>query len=556
MKAKFRSFSKKANFEFQILAVGGITGAFVGVLVTLYNALATLAEEFSRGYYGFFRDHPAFIPLLFLGLFLGAIVVGGVVRFLPIVRESGLPQTEGAARGLLRFRWYEALTGMFALSLFIIFTGGSAGAEGPSIFIGGSCGYGVSNTLHRNPVVRRYQITGGASAGLAVACNAPLTGIAFALEEAHKRFTPEVFVCSFSSVIVAVVIRNLLRPAMGLSVEASLPAFSFAGDLGLMFCLYALFAAFFTALAGVGFYFLLFWLRKLFARAVFWKGMGKFIAPFLLAGAAGLLTVNVMGGGHFFLESLAGGEVTPLFSSPIWVTLLVAALLKFLLTAVNMGAGMPCGAFIPMLATGAGMGGLLSILCVHMGMDPALADMVIVVCMATFFTTVVKAPITATVMTLELTWNFAFLLPVVIGVATGYVLGDLFRTEPVYDRILDEVLEEKKNAAKLTAKVRVTGRAAGRAVRDILWPFSALVVKVERGAETLVPKGSTELREGDLLYVEGTPDEREEYLAELRAVAGDVLFAEEETKDEQEIEDGKDKQDTQDKQDGRDDPPA
>ena len=65
----------------QIVLVGALTGALVGVLVSLYAALAAAAEDFARGYYRFFLDHPAFVPLLFLALALGAIVVGGVVRF-------------------------------------------------------------------------------------------------------------------------------------------------------------------------------------------------------------------------------------------------------------------------------------------------------------------------------------------------------------------------------------------------------------------------------------------------------------------------------------------
>ncbi len=197
MKQKIQNLGNKAHYGAQIVSVGALTGLFAGLVVTLYNVLASMAEEFSRGYYDFFREHPAFIPLLFAALFVGAIVIGGVLKFIPMIRGSGIPQTEGATRGLIRFKWYQVLTGMFACSLFTIFMGMSAGSEGPSIQIGGACGYGMSNMLRRGDLVRRYQITGGACAGLAVAFNAPLTGMAFAFEEAHKRFTPEVFVCSF-----------------------------------------------------------------------------------------------------------------------------------------------------------------------------------------------------------------------------------------------------------------------------------------------------------------------------------------------------------------------
>ncbi|MDE5897185.1 MAG: chloride channel protein, partial [Clostridia bacterium] len=212
MKDFVKRIGSKAGSGAQIVVVGGLTGLFAGIVVTLYNLLASMTEEFASGYYGFFRDNPAFIPLLFLALALGSVVIGGTLKFLPMIRGSGIPQTEGATRGLIHYKWWQVLPAMFAASLFTIFMGLSAGSEGPSLTVGGACGYGVSDLLKRNAMVRRYQITGGACAGLAVAFNAPLTGMAFAFEEAHKRFTPEVFICAFSSVIVAVLTRNLLRP--------------------------------------------------------------------------------------------------------------------------------------------------------------------------------------------------------------------------------------------------------------------------------------------------------------------------------------------------------
>ena len=132
MKTKLRKLSDKAVYFGQIIGVGGITGLFVGVVVTLFNVLFEGGEAFSESYYAFFRDNPAFIPLLFVALFLGGIVIGGVLKFLPVLRGTGFSQVEGAVQGLYRFKWYEALTGMFASSLFLVFMGLSGGSEGPA----------------------------------------------------------------------------------------------------------------------------------------------------------------------------------------------------------------------------------------------------------------------------------------------------------------------------------------------------------------------------------------------------------------------------------------
>lgn len=530
---KPNKFGKKVyRYGVELLAVGALTGFFSGLVVTLYSVVATMAEQFARGSYEYIRQHPAWIPLLFVALFLGAVIIGGVVKFIPMIRGSGIPQAEGAARGLLHFKWFRVLTGMFASSLFTIFMGLSAGSEGPSIIIGSACGYGTSTVLRRNESVFRYQVTGGACAGLAVAFNAPLTGMAFSFEEAHKRFTPEVFICAFSSVIVAILTRNVLREAMNLPVESTFSAFTFEGieAFDLHFLTIVLVSSVVCGLLGVLFYRLIFAVKKQCGKITFWKGIGIFIIPFFLGGAASLLTTYALGGGHAFIDalgSLSDGVVT-VFSSPVWVTILLVIVLKFVLTIVNIGVGVPCGAFIPMLSIGAGIGALASLLGVQAGMDAKYCDLLILICMAVFFTTVVKSPITGIVMVMELTWQFTFLLPVILGVAVGYLIGDICRTQPIYDVLLDQLMEEKHKTdppVKLLAKVRVRigGPADGHAIRDILWPSNAYVVAIEREGRRIQLGGKTVLRGDDVLTVEASAEDVKEFLHTLSSTAGEIL---------------------------------
>lgn len=532
MKKKLEKLGAKAHYGVQLVAVGGLTGLFAGVVVTLYNVLTSKAEHFSVGVYDWLRNNPAFIPLLFVALILGSIVVGGVLKFIPMIRGSGIPQTEGATRGLIHYKWYQVLPAMFATSLFTVFMGLSAGSEGPSIMIGGAAGYGTSDLLRRNEMIRRYQVTGGACTGLAVAFNAPFTGIAFAFEEAHKRFTPEVFVCSFTSVVVGILTRNLLRPLMGLSVGACLTTYEFTAP-DMFSYLYILLGAAVCGLCGVAFYYLVFRAKKLFGKITFWGGIGKMIIPFVLGGVFGLITVYAMGGGHDLLEALGSGMsgIHTIFSSPLWVTLLIVFALKFIISIVNMGAGVPCGVFIPMLAVGASLGGLMSLLCTQMGMNPVYSDVMVMICMAAFFTTVVKAPLTAIIMVFELTMDFTFLLPVILGVMVAYLIGDVFRTEPIYDKLLDGILEEqRKNSPLISLTVKLTvGRATmadGRAVRDILWPHDALVTALDRADVSIVPDGETVLMEGDVIIVRCETREESETLKQLTSIVGTILSCE------------------------------
>ena len=95
-----------------------------------------------------------------------------------------------------------------------------------------------------------------------------------------------------------------------------------------------------------------------------------------------------------------------------------------------------------------------------------------------------------------------------IGAAAGYLMGELFRTRPVYERLLDEMLAESAEEYKVRAFaarfcVKAGSVAAGRALRDVLFPQDARVTRVERGEEHFIPDGNTVLLPGDILTVEG-----------------------------------------------------
>jgi H+/Cl- antiporter ClcA len=499
----------------QLVVVGGVTGIFSGSVVTVYNICAEFGADTSKNIYALLRQNPAFIPLLFVVLALGAFFLSVAVRLVPMVKGSGIPQTEGATRGVLHFRWYRDAATMFAMSLLSIFMGLSAGSEGPSLEIGGACGDGVAKVLRRNEMIRRYQVTGGACTGLAVAFNAPLTGMAFAFEEAHRRFTPEVFICAFSSVITGLLTRSGLYAAFHLQADSTFQTYQFS-RLPVLDYGYVVVAAVICGLLGVAFYRLVFLFRTLFGKIelknrVVSDWLKMFVAV-AIGGIFSLVTVNVMGGGHGLIESLGtlGGTqeqtTESIFSLSIVATLAVVLVLKFLITCINIGAGVPCGAFIPMLAIGACVGALLNRLWLKLGLDPQYADLLVMICMAAFFTSVVKAPITGIVMVCELTWSFAPLLPVIIGVSIGYIIADVARTDSIYEKLLN--LFEKETGVKerarrevFTVTVRPLCIADGRAVRDILWPSGAVVTDLKRGETKIHPDGDTVLIGGDELTI-------------------------------------------------------
>lgn len=547
----------------ELVAIGGITGVFVGAVVSIYNVFASKGEEISHEFYSFVRANPAFIPLLLLTLVLGAFFLTVFTFLAPEVKGCGIPQAEGASRGVIRLHWFRDAAAMFAASLVGIFMGLSVGNEGPSVQIGASVGDGVARGLRRNEMIRRYQVTGGACAGLAVASNAPLTGMAFAFEEAHKRFTPEVFICAFSSVIFGMFTREAVFSALRIPSKSAFGSYVFA-ELPLRYYPYVALSALVCGLLGVAFYKAVFFVRKRYrgfrlapktankksnktatetvtetapqtteitendVKNKRTTAFLKILSAVLAGGLLSFLVTGAMGGGHELIESLGSlndgsvefGTIIPM---PLVVTLLTVFAFKLIATCLNLGAGIPCGIFLPIIAMGACLGGVLNVAWQALGMEAIYADLMIMICMATFFTTVVKAPITGIIMVCEFTWSFAPLLPLILGVSIGYIIGDVSRTNGIYDEILEEYEEEtgvreREQRVKFTVRVCANSVADKREIRDVLWPSGARVTEIFRAGNALLPDGGTILKSGDELTVVCrtlNPDKAKEELLHL-----------------------------------------
>ncbi len=518
----------------ELVLVGSVTGIFAGVVVTLFNILIGQGEHISQNAYAYVRENPAFIPLLVVGLLVGAFLLGVAVNISSVIRGCGIPQAQGATRGLVPLKWWRELTLMFAASLVSIFMGLSIGAEGPSVLIGACTGDGVSTTLKRDQMIRKYQITGGACAGLAVASNAPLTGMAFAFEEAHKRFTPEVFICAFSSVIFAMLTRTAIYGILEMEVVNAFGSYRFH-EMPMENYLYVLVAGVVCGLLGVIFYKLSFkmrgWFKKINLKNPQITHGVRIAVAVLLGGIVSYIAVGVMGGGHGLIESLgtSGGVHAPTTEnafglSLVW-TLLVVLLLRFVITTVNVGSGLPCGIFIPIIAIGACIGGLLNEGFLTLGMDAKYSDIMVMICMAAFFTTVVKAPITAIIMICEFTGSFAPLLPVIIAVSIGYIIGEMSKTGGIYEELLEQYEEETGIHERAVKEVFTLAIADGaladkREVCDVLWPAGAWVKEIRRGEEVILPDGQTVLYGGDVLTIVCKTTEPQKTKEELEHILG------------------------------------
>ncbi len=490
------------------LVYGLITGVLCGAFIALFLICARVTIDFSFGLYKM-RDSALFVVCLLILALMCCLITAVVQTLCPDAKGSGIPLAEGCARGMLRVKWLRTAAALIVGSLSAFLCGMPLGSEGPSVGIGGLIGEGVGKTAKKPVEFRRYLITGGASAGLATAFNAPLTGVCFAFEETHRRFSTHILASAFSAVIAAVITSQCVFLAFGqipylngLGIKAGftvLPflrqtAYKTAADM-FKVCGAALLCGSVCALLGVGFNRLTAVLAPLFGKIK--SASLRLLPAFILAVVCGLSLYLTAGSGEAALAEV-GTEKT-------FLLLVLVLAVRFVSTATASSAGSTGGLFLPMIAIGGLTGTIAAKLCLLCGMNDAYTANIVIMCISAFFAASVRAPITAVALSAELTSSFVNLLPCIIAVTAAAIISDLSGTQPLYERMLDGLKENTPPIGAKTITVRgaitLGSPIAYMSVRNILWPYNSLVTELERGGEQLVPDGETQLMPGDRITV-------------------------------------------------------
>lgn len=375
-------------FRRRLALLGG--AVLVGLAAIAFALLADFANDSFRAAVTRWPYAPlAATPLAF------AAIVWVTRRHAPLAAGSGIPQVIAATRAPSG-GWQRLIDIRTALFKCLLTTcgllfGASVGREGPTVQVSASIMASVHQRL-RVPMHSSVLIAGGA-AGVAAAFNTPLAGIAFAIEELAATYEQRMTLLVITAVIVSgMVSAGLLGDYVYFgTVSAHLPLLSallVVGAAGLL-----------GGLCG-----------GLFARLMLAASQARNAVtdlmrarPVLFAALCGLVvaaigtaTGNSWGTSYEPARTLiAGGDI------PYWF-----APAKFAATLATAVSGLPGGIFAPSLATGAGVGHILSWL---FPQDQPSA--VVLLGMVAYFTGVVRAPLTAVIIIAETTGTRGFMLP-------------------------------------------------------------------------------------------------------------------------------------------------
>ena len=394
---------RKSGLEMQVylipesLLVGLCAGILIAITRYLVHQLAFFVETWIHQ--GTERVSSAVLVILFLA-FIGWIV-HRLIKREPKISGNTIPPIHLDSGDVMTGKWRSILPYKFLGSVLTLGAGLTMGLEGPSVQLGAFVGQGIGEKLKRPWAEKKQLITAGISAGLAAAFHAPLTGIVYSMEVIREDFSKFTLIpVMLSAFISDFLVSHLFPNNPVVFLENVVPL-----DLKCYWLLLPL--AIFSGIGGSLFHLFFPKMKNLLEKLSLSSGV-KHIAPFIITG---IICIYF----PFFFSAGAPLIFLPIESNLPMGTLLVVFLVKYILLLYCCASGLPGGVFFPVLVLGALIGNIAGQGAVILGlMTPEALLFFSLLSMAGIFASVVRAPLTAILLVMEMTGSFVMLLPLVI----------------------------------------------------------------------------------------------------------------------------------------------
>ena len=352
-------------------------------------------------------------------------------RFAPDARGSGIPQVIATLHMTEAEHIDEVLSlrtaiGKIGLTLLGLLCGASIGREGPTVQVGATLMHLLGRRLGVvDGAARRALILAGGAAGISAAFNTPLAGIVFAIEELSHSFESR----TSGTMLTAVILSGLTS----LAVVGNYSYFGHADALlpvGTAWIAAPL-CAVVGGLAGGTFSALLIRLSRGLPGLA---GRAAAAHPVLFAASCGLsiAVIGLLSGGMTY--GTGYDQARHIVDGDAHLPAGFFAL-KFAASLISYISGIPGGIFAPSLAIGAGIGGAVAHLLPH-----AAPGMVVLLGMAAYFSAVVQAPLTATVIVMEMTDNQQVTVALLATSFLAFGISRLICRRPLYGALARQFL--------------------------------------------------------------------------------------------------------------------
>ena len=332
---------------------------------------------------------------------LGGLVIGLMARYgSEKIRGHGMPEAiEAILLGGSKVQPRVAILKPIS-SAIAIGTGGPFGAEGPIIMTGGALGSLFAQFLRLSADERKTLLVAGSAAGMAATFNSPLAATLLAAEMLLFEWRPRSLIPVAAAVCVATVIR---LPLLGHGA-----IFLADAPLHLRTAIYPLcvVSGIVSALLAVAATALVYASEDTFRRMkvhwMWWPAIGG-----VVIGIGGLFVPEALGVGYNVIDA----ELTGSISLGLVVGILIV---KTLIWSLSLGSGTSGGVLAPVFMIGGALGALEAHIFPTVG--PGFWALI---ALAGVLGGVMRSPFTGIVFALELTHQWAALLPLIIGAMTA-----------------------------------------------------------------------------------------------------------------------------------------
>ena len=428
---------------------GAVVGMFTGVVVATLRFLLDEADIYRPIIFA--RVDSLGKILLTMGvMILFAAILAQAVKFDAQVGGSGVPQLKGILQGRAQMiKPFRLLAVKFFATVLGIGAGMSLGRAGISVQFGAAIGNFFTKIIyasnkHHEAVEGNFLLTAGAGAGLAAIFNAPLAGVIFCIEELRKRFSQEILIAAVTAAITASFVVKIVfgvRPVfetitatpLNMPTVITLPNLEMVGAMSaapLKFAALFILLGVICGAAGAIFSKALIFSLDTYDRLKIF-GVKRFAIPLLLAIPIGIELPQILGCGNVLVDEILVSHV----ALSLLIILLVG---KILFTLICFGTNAPGGLFLPVLVIGALSGNIFARIGNALNIFTAdWTTLFIIFGMVAFFAAVVKAPVTGSILILELTGQFSHLTGLIIVSGVAFLISDLCGGEPIFSALLN-----------------------------------------------------------------------------------------------------------------------
>jgi len=412
-----------------LLIVAALAGVLVGLVGGSFHWLLTegsskflalLVHWKSNGVWGL----PGWLGAM-LAVAISVALARWLVTFAPSAAGSGVQHVEAVMREQAEPASFWVLPIKYVGGLLAMVPGLALGREGPTIQMAAVIGTQFGKLFGFSREDRSLLYTAVAGCGLSVAFNAPLSGVAFVIEEVAHRTTMRRVLATLIAVATAMAVY---RGYFGNQVEFNVGDFVPASPE--VYLLYAVFGALLGALG-------LLYNKSVLLGLNFFNNLAPQISPVLKAalvgGGIGLLAYwqpQWVGDGQVQVDNLLAGDLGI-------TAVLILLLVRWVLGPLSYSVGTPGGLFAPLLLVGASAGFLFAsgINLTLPTTDLLTPNAFALVGMAAFFTAVVRAPVDGILLICEMSGTVSLVTPLLLACVMAALVASLLRGEPIYDSL-------------------------------------------------------------------------------------------------------------------------